>query len=478
MTSEVSGIVDGALPTWVEHSIWWHVYPLGATGAPIRPVEQTGRTQSPAPVSRAPAPTPTTAPLDHAAAQARTPAADPAPATASADPRLDRLANWLDYLVELGANGLALGPVFASSTHGYDTIDHFRIDPRLGDDTAFDRLAEACRDRGVALMLDGVLNHVGTEHPLFRAAAAGGRERRLFHFDDATGAAGTGGAAQATGSVPGYAVFEGHDGLAVLNHDSDEVADLAVSVLTHWLERGASAWRLDAAYAVPPAFWARVLPRVRSEYPDAWFLGEVIHGDYAGIIERSTMDSLTQYELWKAVWGSLLDENFFELDWCLNRHNGFLDSFTPLTFIGNHDVTRIASRVGDAKAALAATILLTVGGVPAIYYGDEQAFRGVKTERVGGDDQVRPELPSTPADLSPLGGWLYRWYQDLIGMRRRHPWLVHARTERIVLDNRHLEYDAVTGGGRRIRVRLRLDPAPWAEVEAPGEPALVMGHDG
>ena len=50
--------------------------------------------------------------------------------------------------------------------------------------------------------------------------------------------------------------------------------------------------------------------------------------------------------------------------------------------------------------------------------------------------------------------------------------------QRIVLDNRHLEYDAVTGGGRRIRVRLRLDPAPWAEVEAPGEPALVMGHDG
>lgn len=441
MTSEISGIADGALPTWVEHSIWWHVYPLGATGAPIRPET---------PADRSPA------------------------------PRLGRLIEWLDYLVDLGANGLALGPVFESSTHGYDTTDHFRIDPRLGDDAVFDRLAEACRDRGVALMLDGVLNHVGTEHPLFRAAAAGGRERRLFHFDDATGAAGTGGAAQATGSVPGYgyAVFEGHDGLAVLNHDSDEVADLAVSVLTHWLERGASAWRLDAAYAVPPAFWARVLPRVRSEYPDAWFLGEVIHGDYAGIIERSTMDSLTQYELWKAVWGSLLDENFFELDWCLNRHNGFLDSFTPLTFIGNHDVTRIASRVGDAKAALAATILLTVGGVPAIYYGDEQAFRGVKTERVGGDDQVRPELPSTPADLSPLGGWLYRWYQDLIGMRRRHPWLVHARTERIVLDNRHLEYDAVTGGGRRIRVRLRLDPAPWAEVEAPGEPALVMGHDG
>ena len=132
-----------------------------------------------------------------------------------------------------------------------------------------------------------------------------------------------------------------------------------------------------------------------------------------------------------SIWSSLLDENFFELDWCLNRHNGFLDVFTPLTFVGNHDVTRIASRIGDVKAALAVTVLLTVGGVPAIYYGDEQAFRGVKTDRPSGDDEVRPALPPGPEALSPLGGWHYRWHQELIGLRRRHPWLVGARTERI-----------------------------------------------
>ena len=437
MTSESTGISGRGLPARVEHSIWWHVYPLGATGAPIRPET---------PADRSPA------------------------------PRLGRLVEWLDYLVDLGANGLALGPVFESSTHGYDITDHFRIDPRLGNDAVFDRLAEACRDRGVALMLDGVLNHVGTAHPLFRTARAGGpeqRERRLFRFDDADGSSGPPGV---PGSQPGYAVFEGHEGLAVLNHDSDEVAELAVSVLSHWLGRGASAWRLDAAYAVPPAFWARVLPRVRSEFPDAWFVGEVIHGDYAGIIERSSMDSLTQYELWKAIWSSLLDENFFELDWCLNRHNGFLDVFTPLTFVGNHDVTRIASRIGDVKAALAVTVLLTVGGVPAIYYGDEQAFRGVKTDRPSGDDEVRPALPPGPEALSPLGGWHYRWHQELIGLRRRHPWLVGARTERIALENRLMEYDAVGTEGRRIRVRLRLEPVPRAEVEAPDEPALVMEH--
>ena len=188
------------------------------------------------------------------------------------------------------------------------------------------------------------------------------------------------------------------------------------------------------------------------------------------------MDSLTQYELWKAIWSSLLDENFFELDWCLNRHNGFLDAFVPLTFVGNHDVTRLASRIGDAKAALAVTILLTVGGIPSIYYGDEQAFRGVKTDRPGGDDEVRPVLPPGPEGLSPLGDWLYRWHQALIGLRRRHPWLAGARTERMALENRFMEYDAVGGEGRRIRVRLSLDPVPRVEVEAPGEPVLVMEH--
>ena len=63
------------------------------------------------------------------------------------------------------------------------------------------------------------------------------------------------------------------------------------------------------------------------------------------MVEAAKFDSATQYELWKAIWSSLNDGNFFELDWALQRHNAFLASFAPLTFIGNHDVTRIASRL-------------------------------------------------------------------------------------------------------------------------------------
>lgn len=417
----------------MDHAIWWQVYPLGATGAPIRPA--TGEE-----------------------------GAVTAPGSPGAPARLDRLEPWLDYAVELGANGLSLGPIFHSTTHGYDTIDHFAIDPRLGDAAAFDRLAEACRKRGLALMLDGVFNHVGYDHPLFQAALAGGAERELFRFHASAGAEGA------------YDVFEGHGSLPLLNHDSPETARLVGDVMTHWLDRGATAWRLDAAYAVPPAFWARVLPTVRERHPGAWFMAEVIHGDYVGIVEASGVDSLTQYELWKAIWSSLNDANFFELDWCLKRHNEFMDSFLPATFVGNHDVTRIASRVGPSKAALAVVILMTVGGVPSIYYGDEQAFTGLKRDEVGGDDEIRPALPDTPAGLSPLGERMHRLHQDLIGLRRRHPWLVRARTEVVDLANERLRYDAVGEQGERLRVELDLLPAPRAVVRAPGEAPLVIEH--
>jgi len=228
----------------------------------------------------------------------------------------------------LGASGIALGPVFASRTHGYDTTDHYRIDPRLGDDADFDHLLAEAHRRGLRVLLDGVFNHVGVDFPRYREARDNETSARWFR-----------------GRPGRFRTFEGHSELITLNHDNPEVVDYTVDVLAHWLRRGADGWRLDAAYAVPQHFWASTLPRVRERFPDAWFVGELIHGDYAGVVEAAKFDSATQYELWKAIWSSLNDGNFFELDWALQRHNEFLTSFAPLTFIGNHDVTRIASRL-------------------------------------------------------------------------------------------------------------------------------------
>ena len=103
---------------------------------------------------------------------------------------------------------------------------------------------------------------------------------------------------------------------------------------------------------------------------------------------------MTQYELWKAIWSSLNDGNFHELDRALARHNAFLDDFAPMTFVGNHDVTRIASRLENTRhLEHALVVLLTIGGTPSVYAGDESAYRGIKEERFGGETPYAPNSP-------------------------------------------------------------------------------------
>jgi glycosidase len=374
--------------------------------------------------------------------------------------RLGRIEAWLDHVVALGLNGIALGPIFAAQTHGYDTIDHFRIDPRLGDDADFDRLVAAAHRRGLRVQLDGVFNHVGRAHPLFGQAEAEGPHgpsAGLFRIDW-------------TGWRPGAPVradvFEGHESLVALDHASPAVAELVVRVLTHWLDRGADAWRLDAAYAVPPRFWATVLPRVRQRHPGAWFTGEIIHGDYAGIVRESTMDSVTQYELWQGIWHGIADGNFFELAHALKRHNDLLAGFVPSTFVGNHDVTRIASAVGAGFVAHALAVLLTVAGVPSVYAGDEYGWTGVKEQRLGGDDAVRPQFPAVPPEANDT----VRLHQDLIAVRRRHPWVLRAHTDVVHLENRQTVLRTATGSGALVTaLNLADDPVslPAAGARAP-----------
>ncbi|HEY3686133.1 MAG TPA: alpha-amylase family protein [Streptosporangiaceae bacterium] len=429
---------------WSDYAIFWHVYPLGFTGAPVHEGAPEG-----APVHR-----------------------------------LRRLIGWLDYAVELGCSGLLLGPIFASETHGYDTVDYYRIDPRLGDDGDFADLVAAARERGLRIVLDGVFNHVGRGFPRFAEAEAGGpgsAAASWFRPDVA-----------ADGTVT-YAAFEGHDGLVALNHESPEVAAFVSGVMAYWLDRGASGWRLDAAYAVPPAFWRATLPGVRESHPDAWFLGEMIHGDYAGYAQAAGLDAITAYELWKAVWSSLNDGNFYELAWALGRHDAMLDGTTPQTFVGNHDVTRLATRIEDTRhLGHALAVLCTVGGVPSVYYGDEQAFRGVKEDRAGGDDAVRPAFPDAPSGLAPDGWPTYRLHQRLIGFRRRHPWLVRARTEAVHLTNRAMALRSVAAEAdtQVITVLNVGDEAYRFPVEAreialaecgdpatdPADPLLVPAH--
>jgi cyclomaltodextrinase len=199
-------------------------------------------------------------------------------------------------------------------------------------------------------------------------------------------------------------------------------------------------------------------------------MGEVIHGDYVDFVREARVHSVTQYELWKAIWSALNDRNFFELDAALTRHAGFLEHFVPYTFVGNHDVTRIASRLDDERhLEHALVVLLTTGGTPAVYAGDEYAFRGVKEDRAGGDDAVRPAFPAAPDDLAPESLAPYRLHQELIGLRRRHRWLHTARTTTVHLSNAELVYEVTAEGERLVVVLSVSDDAVVVPADRAGE---------
>jgi len=177
-------------------------------------------------------------------------------------------------------------------------------------------------------------------------------------------------------------------------------------------------------------------------------------------VRESGFDSVTQYELWKAIWSSLNDGNFHELDWALVRHNEFLDDFVPMTFVGNHDVTRIASQLTNTRhLEHALVILFTTGGTPSVYAGDESAYRGVKEERVGGDDAVRPEFTAPLMGVDEHGHDIFRLHQYLIGLRRRHAWLHAARTSPRGLTNTQYIYET-RNGDDALLVALNIDDAP------------------
>lgn len=403
-------------PGWVEHVMWWQVYPLGIDGRDVR--------------------------APHV--------------SAGPGEGLSHLHPYLDHVVALGLNGLLLGPVFSSLQHGYDTLDHYAIDDRLGARADFDALVTACHARGIRVLLDGVFNHVSIHHTFAQRALAEGPEGPYAAWFDIDWNAPGG---------PRFADFEGHQDLVELRHETPAVREYVADVMRYWLAAGADGWRLDAAYAVDPAFWAAVLPGVREAYPDAWIVGEMIHGDYADYVARSGIDSITQYELWKATWSSLSSENFFELDWTLRRHDELLDRFVPLTFVGNHDVARIATQVGPRRAALALAVLATVGGVPSIYYGDEVGWTAAKGEGWGADDALRPALPAQPEQMAGWGGEIMRAHELLLGLRRRNSWLLRARTEVLELTNQRILYRTKAHDGEASLI-VELTVAPGGDGSA------------
>lgn len=354
--------------TWANEAIFYHIYPLGFCGAPAR--------------------NDFSSPFNN---------------------RLTKLTSWLDYIQNLGATALYLGPVFESTAHGYDTADYFRVDRRLGDNQALAEFSRELHQRGMRLVLDGVFNHVGRDFWAFRDVLTQGRNSNYcdwFYGLDFNGRSPYNDSFQ-------YQGWAGHFDLVKLNLHNPAVKKYLFEAVAYWVtEFQIDGLRLDAADHIDFEFLKELATFCRQLRPDFWLVGEVVHGDYNLWANSEMLDATTNYECYKGLWSSHVDRNYFEIAYSLNRQfgeNGLYKDLALYNFADNHDVNRVASSLTSPSHLYPLYCLLfSIPGIPAIYYGSEWAIRG---ERSNIDDYaLRPCL-----DLAQL----YTQKPDLLQAIRR-----------------------------------------------------------
>lgn len=334
---------------WFQDAIFYHIYPLGALGAPVWNDFSVG------PVSR-----------------------------------LQNLDPWVSYLQELGISALYIGPLFESMTHGYDTKDYFTVDRRLGINDDLRRFVAKCHKCGIRVILDAVFNHVGRDFFAFEDLKNNGWNSvyRSWFFTDF-------GRQSCYGDRFWYEGWNGHYNLVKLHLHDEKLLNYLSEVVRFWIrEFDIDGLRFDAADVMDKQFFTRMRSQCKSIKNDFWLMGEVIHGDYRNWVNRDCLDSVTNYECYKGLWSSHNDKNYFEIAYSANRQfgeNGMYRGMNLYNFSDNHDVDRVASKIRIPAHLYPLYILLfTLPGVPSIYYGSEWGISGKKE---GGNDQpLRPHI--------------------------------------------------------------------------------------
>jgi alpha-amylase len=346
---------------------------------------------------------------------------------------LPGLTARLDYLNDgdpettddLGVTVLWLMPIFDSpSYHGYDVVDYERINPDYGTLDDFTALVEAAEARGIRIVLDLVLNHSGTGHPAFQDAATGEdarfRDWYVWRDGDPGWTQPWGGTwptwhENAADGTFYYGVFWG--GMPDLNYTTPEVREEAKRLARLWLDRGAAGFRLDAArYLIETgpgqggqadtpethAFWREFSRAVREHDPEAMIVAEnwsdtdiiaTYYGDTSVLPGGDELPLNFNFPLAGAVLTSARIGDPSPVrsvlgDMALHYPQGVRDA----PFITNHDQRRLASQLANEAGPMrvAASVLLTLPGVPFMYYGEEV---GLENGLSDADEDKRTPMP-------------------------------------------------------------------------------------
>lgn len=369
---------------------------------------------------------------------------------------LQTITKDIPRLKDLGITALYIGPVFESTAHGYDTLDYFNVDRRLGNNADLTHLVSVCHQNGIAVVLDAVLNHTGRHFFAFKDLQEKGRSSAYASWFKGVDF----NRQSPEGDSFYYEGWSGHYDLVKLNTSHQDVKDYLFSAIRFWIEEfNIDGLRLDAADVLEPAFMDELNQFCSNIAPDFWLMGEVVHGDYRNWVQEGRLHSVTNYEAYKGLWSSFNDKNFFEIAWSLNRQSGpegIYRNFQLYTFVDNHDVNRVASVLKDqAHLFPLYGLLFTIPGIPSIYYGSEWGLRGEK--RGWSDAELRPRIEihegvknftvSPPACI-PLTNSeaLEHTIKTLAKLKTQHPALnygdyrqIHVASEQFVFERKTQE---------------------------------------
>ncbi len=408
---------------WYESAVFYHMYPLGMLGAPKH--NDGGE-------------------VVH---------------------RLPELLPWADHVGELGCTAVYIGPLFESTSHGYDTRDYKSVDRRLGDNEDFKRFVDHCHEKGIRVVVDGVFNHTGREFHAFQDIQKN-RERSPYcgWYQEL--------------SFQGDTCY--HDGfwykawrncfeLANLNLRDGQVREYLFDVVRFWIrEFGIDGIRLDCADCLDFDFMRDLRKATDAEKEDFWLMGEVIHGDYSRWTGEGLLHSVTNYELHKGLYSGHNDHNYFEIAHTIRRQfdaaGGIYKGRRLYSFVDNHDVDRIASKLNVKEhLPLVWMLLYTLPGIPSIYYGSEWGIEGRKEG--ANDDPLRPALNLEELQAEPPVKELPALLRKLGQLKKKSPCLTDGVYRELYLRNRQYAFARILDGSAVI-VAVNCDDAP-AQFEFP-----------
>ncbi len=367
--------------------------------------------------------------------------------------RLTRLICWAEHIKKLGATCVLLNPLFESDSHGYDTRDYFTVDRRLGTDEDLRLVCEAFHAVGLRVVLDGVFNHVGRGFWAFRDLREHRQEspyKDWFHVNF------HGNSNYNDGFW--YEGWEGHFELVKLDLRNPDVVRHQFDAIKSWVDRfDIDGLRLDVAYCLPDDYLRSLRSFTDSLKPDFWLLGETLHGDYNRWLGSGLCHSVTNYECYKGLWSGFNSMNMFEIGHSLARQYGpepwtLYKGKKLLSFLDNHDVDRIASKLTNPDhLRLVWAVLFGMPGIPSVYYGSEWGLEGRKSD---GDSALRPSLES------PQWNSLTDFIAALATVRRASPALLGGSYRNVLLTNRQIIFER-KADSERVLVAINADSEPF-----------------